>query len=67
VINAWWSSGNGHIFVAYWWNTDIVGMNQIHVNYGWGPGTPDAWITESSIPGLPGAMKVLSILPVVIK
>ncbi len=65
VINAW-SSSQGHIFVAYWWNTDVVGMNQIHVNYGWWPSTPDAWITESYIEQLPN-MRVLSILPVVIK
>jgi hypothetical protein len=64
IINAGGASG-GHIFVAYGWNTDTVWVNQIHVNYGWGPGTPDAWITETSIPALPG-MRVLSVLPVVI-
>lgn len=63
IINAAWTTG--HIFVAYWWNTDTIGVNQIHVNYGWGSSTPDAWITETSIPALPG-MRVVSLLPVVI-
>ena len=64
IINAS-SASAWHIFVAYGWNTDTVWVNQIHVNYGWGPGTPDAWITETSIPALPW-MSVRSILPVVI-
>lgn len=64
IINAS-SSSVWHIFVAYGWNTDTVWMNQIHVNYWWGSGTPDAWITETNIPALPW-MRVLSILPVVI-
>lgn len=63
IINAAWTTG--HIFVAYGWNTDTIGVNQIHVNYGWGSSTPDAWITETSIPALPG-MRVVSLLPVVI-
>jgi hypothetical protein len=64
IINAAWAT-SGHIFVAYGWNTDTIGVNQIHVNYGWGSWTPDAWITETSIPALPG-MRVVSVLPVVI-
>lgn len=64
IINAS-SASAWHIFVAYGWNTDTVWVNQIHVNYWWGSGTPDAWITETSIPALPW-MSVRSILPVVI-
>lgn len=60
-VNKW------HIFVAYWWNTDTVWVNQIHVNYGWGAGTPDAWVTESNLQHpLLNWMTLQSMLPVVI-
>lgn len=66
IVNALWSP-SGHIFVAYGWNTDTVWLNQIHVNYGWGPGVSDAWITVSNLQHpLLNWMTLTSILPVVI-